>query len=69
MISKGTKVTKETVMPKETNQENPTSNLQTKETSSSSTKTAKATTRTKSIKATVTCIEKNKHIQLRPQQK
>jgi len=33
MISKGTKVTKATVIPKEINQANPTSTLQTKETS------------------------------------
>ena len=55
MISKGTTVTKATVIPKETNQYNPTSALQTKETSSS-TSIKKVTMTTKASKATITCI-------------
>jgi len=68
MISKGTTVTKTAVIRKEKNQSNLTSTLQTKETASSTT-IAKVTTTTKVSKVIVTYIDKNRHIQLRPQQK
>merc|ERR1740124_1231831 len=60
MISKGTTVIKATVIRKDTNQYNPTSTLQTKETSSSTT-IAKATTTIKGTKSTVICIKNKAH--------